>query len=131
MVLETSMELLKVRRLFRFLNDLLIMPSVAVTEAVQASEEDDNALLSKRLTQTLGAYVEGKFKQWDVELKDVNQTFSKSIKRYSASVLSGSILCSYTLMPQTFLDYTAATNAIQTRPQQYQFPKIKPIHIQR
>lgn len=51
-------------------------------EGVHA-EEDDSTLLSKRLTQTLGAYVEGKFKQWDVELKDVNQTFSKSIKRYN------------------------------------------------
>jgi len=50
-------------------------------ETVHASEEDESSLLSKRLTLTLGAYVEGKFKQWDVELKDVNQTFSKSIKR--------------------------------------------------
>ena len=48
---------------------------------MHASEEDESSLLSKRLTLTLGAYVEGKFKQWDVELKDVNQTFSKSIKR--------------------------------------------------
>lgn len=55
-------------------------------ETVHASEEDESSLLSKRLTLTLGAYVEGKFKQWDVELKDVNQTFSKSIKRFALAL---------------------------------------------
>lgn len=52
-------------------------------DTVQASAEDDASVLSKRLTLTLGAYVEGKFKQWDVELKDVHQTFAKNIKRYA------------------------------------------------
>jgi hypothetical protein len=61
------------------------------TETVHASEEDDSSLLSKRLTLTLGAYVEGKFKQWDVELKDVNQTFSKSIKRFDLAVVVPSV----------------------------------------
>ncbi len=49
-------------------------------------ESQPSHFLSKQLTQTLGAYVEGKYKQWDVELKDVHQTFSKSIQRLSALV---------------------------------------------
>jgi len=55
--------------------------ALTIAERTQTAENEDPKPLSSRLTLTLGAYVEGKVKQWDVELRDVNHTFSKNIKR--------------------------------------------------